>query len=143
MISDEIQKRTKIFLQVLRKFPEFRYLGDPILREKTKTVLLKEGIRIGHKLGKILIQYRKIAGIGRGLAAPQIGISKSVFVTYLDDEVQIYVNPKIVSSSNSKNLYRELCLSCGTMWADTKRSDIIACDGRIKQAKQERRNFRV
>lgn len=138
---DEIQKRTQIFLQVLQKFPEFRYLGDPILRKKTKSVSLSEGVQIGRKLGEILIEYRKIAGIGRGLAAPQIGIPKSVFVTYLDDEVQIYINPKIISKSKKANRYRELCLSCGNIWADIKRPDLITVQWKDKNGKTEKKEF--
>jgi peptide deformylase len=141
MTPDEIQKRTELFLQVLKKFPEFRYLGDPILRQKTKNVSLKESIRIGHKLGKVLIKYRKIAGIGRGLAAPQIGEAKSVFVTYLNDEIQVYINPKMISKSKKLNRYREMCLSCGTMWADIKRPDKIKLQWKDEAGKIKEKEF--
>jgi len=121
MITENIIERVTKFQEVLKAFPEFKYLGDPILRTPTQPVELEEGFIIGKKLGEILINYRKLTGIGRGLAAPQIGIARSVFTTYLDDKIQIYINPKIVSSSNKSNLYRELCLSSGIMWADVER----------------------
>ena len=137
----DIKKRTELFLRVLKKFPEFRYLGDPILRTPTQSVDITEGAEIGSRLGGILVKYRQIAGIGRGLAAPQIGISKSVFVTYLDDEIQTYINPKIISSSQSNNSYRELCLSCGTMWVDIKRPEIINLQWTNKAGGKQEKEF--
>ncbi|MDQ3008976.1 MAG: peptide deformylase, partial [bacterium] len=98
------------------------------LRTPTDDVTVEVGREIGRKLGEILVNYRKIAGIGRGLAAPQIGIAKSVFVTYLDDKLQTYINPKIVVQSDEKNYYRELCLSSGIMWADVERSETITME---------------
>ncbi|KKU56856.1 hypothetical protein A3C34_00270 [Candidatus Amesbacteria bacterium RIFCSPHIGHO2_02_FULL_48_21] len=137
----QVIKRTKLFLEIAEKFPDFRYLGDSILRKKTKPATIKEGIKIGKRLVSILIEYRKTTGIGRGLAAPQINIPKSVFVTYLDNEVQIYINPKIISKSKKLNYFRELCLSCGTMWADIKRPDTISMQWKDKTGKTQIREF--
>lgn len=120
-----ILEKIKQFESLLLEFPEFRYIGDQILRTPTQTVDIKEGIEIGKKLGEVLVRYRKFIGYGRGLAASQIGIPKSVFVTYLEDQVQTYINPKIINFSDKKNFYRELCLSCGFLWGDVKRSSKI------------------
>ena len=141
MDNTQVIQRSKLFLQVAQKFPDFCYLGDPILRRKTKLVSIKEGLEIGEKLGLVLIAYRQIANIGRGLAAPQIGISKSVFVTYLNDEVQIFINPKIISKSNKRNRYRELCLSCGFLWGDVVRPDRIVMEWKDKEGKVNRKEF--
>lgn len=113
------------FEVILDKFPDFRYAGDPVLRNSTRKTSVSEGTKLGNKLGQILIEYRKITGFGRGLAAPQIGVNKSVFVTFVDDNIQIFINPKIVKKSKSKNFYKELCLSSGVMAADVKRSNWI------------------
>lgn len=120
-MNQKILEKTKQFEDLLLEFPEFRYIGDPILRTPTQKVEVDEGVEIGKKLGAVLIKYRKFVGYGRGLAAPQIGIQKSVFVTYLDDQIQTYINPKIDNLSDEKNYYRELCLSCGFLWGDIKR----------------------
>ncbi len=120
-MNQKIIDKTKQFENLLLKFPEFRYIGDPVLRTPTQQTEINEGIKIGKKLGEILIRYRKFVSYGRGLAAPQIGISKSVFVTYLNDQIQTYINPKIVNLSDEKNYYRELCLSCGFLWGDIRR----------------------
>jgi len=124
----QIIKRVETLSIILNEIPEIRYLGDPILRTQTLKTTVEEGKQIGERLGEILIKYRKIARFGRGLAAPQIGVSKSVFVTYVDDKLQTYINPKIIKTSEVTNYYREFCLSSGILWGDVKRSETITMD---------------
>lgn len=129
MINEIIKEKLNTFKQILDEIPNFRYVGDPILRSKTKKITnIKEGIEIGEQLGKTLIQYRKIAHIGRGLAAPQLGIDKSVFVTFVDDKLQTFINPVIVDKSSSTNYYKELCLSSGIMATDVERPEWISME---------------
>ncbi len=135
-----IQSRIKTFSKVLKKFPDVKYVGDPVLRQVAKKATLAEGIKIGKKIGDVIIKYRKIAGYGRGFAAPQIGISKSVFATFVDGKIQIFINPKISKYSKPKNYYRELCLSSGIFSADVKRPEWIemkwtGVDGKTHQEK--------
>lgn len=129
------------FKIILNKFPEVKYAGDPILRQATKKVSIKEGIRIGKKLGKVLLKYRKEVGYGRGFAAPQIGENKSVFVTFVDNQLQTFINPKIVSKSAKTNFYRELCLSSGIMSADVERSEWIIMEWSDVEGKRHRDKF--
>jgi peptide deformylase len=124
-MTKKIKQTLQTFLSVLDEFPEVRYIGDPILRTQTQEVTREEGKVIGQRLGEVLIAYRKKVGYGRGLAAPQIGINKSIFVTFIDDAVQIFINPKITQRSTESNFYRELCLSSGIMWADIERPESI------------------
>jgi peptide deformylase len=124
-MTNTVENITQNFLEVVQTFPEIRYIGDPILRTPAATVEFTEGLKIGKRLGEILIQYRKKAGYGRGLAAAQIGESKRVFVTYLNDQVQIYINPEITWHSGKTNFYRELCLSNGPIWGDIERSESV------------------
>ena len=140
-MNDNLKQKTIIFSEILNKIPEFKYIGDSILRTKTKRVSLKEGINIGDRLGKILVKYRKIAGFGRGLAAPQIGIDKSVFVSFVDDKLRIYINPKLVQSSKSKNVYKELCLSSGFTWADVRRPEWLILEWFDENGKKQKQKF--
>jgi len=119
---EKLVKITQKFEEVLNKFPEVRYAGDPVLRQTTEEVSTEEGIQIANRLGKVLMKYRKEVGYGRGFAAPQIGESKSVFVTFVDEKLQVFINPKITEKSSETNFYKELCLSSGIMSADTERS---------------------
>jgi peptide deformylase len=118
----ELFERLKV---VLEEIPELVFIGETVLRCKTEEVSLEEGVKIGNRLIETLGKYRNLAGFGRGLAAPQIGESKSVFVTFVDDKFKIYLNPQIVAKSDKNNLFRETCLSCGGVSADVKRSESI------------------
>ncbi len=123
-----IKERVATFNRALNEIPEVKYVGDPILRQHSESVDTKEGREIGKQLGNILIHYREIAGIGRGLAAPQIGIGKAVFVTFVDNKLQTFINPSIVERSSETNFYKELCLSSGIMAADVERPEWIVME---------------
>jgi len=109
------------FSKILRQFPKITYAGNKALRTKAKRVNFKDGVRIGKRLVAVLKKYKIMTGRGRGLAAPQIGIAKTVFVTFLDDTFEIYINPRIIRRSKEKNLYRESCISSATLSADVVR----------------------
>jgi len=120
MIQD-IKQKIQTFQTILEKIPELRYAGQPVLREATTPATQDEGVSIAKKLENVLLKYRKITGWGRGLAAPQIGESKSVFITYIDNQTEIFINPEIVEKSDKENFYKELCMSAGIIVSDVKR----------------------
>ncbi len=122
---------------ILKKCPELVYVGDPVLRQKAESVTLEEGKKIGELLQKTLLEYRKITGFGRGLAAPQIGLSKAVFVTYVDDAFVTYINPKILDQSKAFNIHRGTCLSCGFMSADVKQPRSITIEYCISEGEKK------
>lgn len=127
-MAREIRDLVNTFQHTLEQFLEVKYAGDPVLRTPTEEVSIEEGIALGEKLGEILIRYRKTVGYGRGFAAPQIGENKSVFVTFVNDELQTFINPKITERSTETNFYKELCLSSGIMSADVERSEWIVME---------------
>lgn len=118
-------RRIQIFKTVLEQIPEIRYAGDPVLREPASAVSLDDGLEIAKELEIVLLKYREITGWGRGLAAPQIGIGKSLFVTYLENQIEVFINPKITGTSEATNFYKELCMSVGVMSADVERPSWI------------------
>lgn len=120
-----IEERVAAFNRALTEIPEVKYIGDPILRQQTEFVEVAEGVDFGNQLGKVLLHYRKITGIGRGIAAPQIGLNKSVFVTFVDGKLLTFINPKIIDKSSETNFYKELCLSSGIMAADVERPEWV------------------
>ena len=136
-----IIKMVNNFKIILNKFPEVKYAGDPVLRQVTKRVSIENGVRIGKKLSKILLKYRKEVGYGRGFAAPQIGENKSVFVTFVDNKLQTFINPKIVSRSAKTNFYRELCLSSGIMAAEVERSEWVIMEWSDVEGKRHKDKF--
>ncbi len=120
-----IKERIATFNRALHEIPEVKYVGDPILRQKAELVKVKDGTVIGDQLGKVLLHYREVAGIGRGLAAAQIGLRKAVFVTFVNDTLQTFINPTVVEKSPETNFYKELCLSSGIMAADVERPEWV------------------
>lgn len=65
---------------------------------------------------------------GVGLAAPQIGISKQVFVADIGDGPFAMVNPRIVATSGRWK-YEEGCLSVPGRYWNIKRSDFARAEG--------------
>lgn len=106
--------------RVIEVCPELVFLGNTTLRTATVSANIPEAIKISDQLQRALRVIREITGYGRGLAAPQIGINKSVFVTYTDN-FKTYINPVILERSEDCNYYKEGCLSSGGLWADIKR----------------------
>lgn len=124
-MSDKLRTTVKEFENILSQFPEIVYAGDPVLRQKTREVSVREGVELGVRLGDVLMRYRKETGYGRGLAAPQIGESNAVFVTFVDDMLQTFINPHITERSSETTFYREGCLSAGILAADVERAEWI------------------
>ena len=67
---------------------------------------------------------------GIGLAAPQVGVLKRVFVMDCTDnkeefEPLILINPEIVWSSKEKNIYEEGCLSIPDFFGEIERPSAV------------------
>lgn len=133
--------RVRKFETILEKFPEVRYAGDPLLRQVAVEASVEEGIRIGKHLGEVLVRYRDEAGYGRGFAAPQIGESKAVFVTFVADQLQVFINPVIVEMSTETYYYRELCLSSGIVSVDIERPEWIVMEWTDVNGGKHRQKF--
>ena len=59
---------------------------------------------------------------GVGLAAPQIGVSKQVFVVKDGHHYYAFMNPEIVERSEETITTKEGCLSFPGLWIDVERS---------------------
>ena len=119
---------------------------DPLLRKKAGDIAVSE-------ITKSTIQHliKKMAGIlmgaenGVGLAAPQIGVSKRIFIvlkpSYITEEksnkennkekidpiekITVYINPVIINHSRKNMLIQEGCLSVPNMFGNTKRFEQV------------------
>ena len=58
---------------------------------------------------------------GIGLAAPQIGVMKRLFIMGNPDNLVVCINPKIIDTSGEPKLYLEGCLSFPNLWINIKR----------------------
>lgn len=61
-------------------------------------------------------------GHGVGLAAPQVGISKRLFVIQIDgDKPRVFANAEIVETGLEESTFEEGCLSIPGVYADMRR----------------------
>jgi len=61
-------------------------------------------------------------GKGIGLAGPQIGLLRRIFVIHVEkDEPRVFINPSIIWTSQEQLVYEEGCLSLPGLYADVKR----------------------
>ena len=92
-----------------------RIVGDPVLRQRAAEIEDIDGrlVKLAHDMVPTMYEA---AGIG--LAAPQIGVQKRLFVWQLqdDDEPSFLINPTITETSGEW-AYEEGCLSVpGLHW---------------------------
>jgi peptide deformylase len=93
-------------------FP-IRIFGDPVLRQRAAEITEIDG-RIA-KLAEEMVETM-YAAPGVGLAAPQVGIERRLFVYDIGEGPQTVVNPRIVESRGEWE-YEEGCLSVpGLHW---------------------------
>lgn len=105
-----------IFTVISRVAPLVKWFGDPVLRTHAAEVPVEELTSsrvqgVANDLVAVLKRIRHITGIGRGLAAPQIGISQRIIALYVEGSYEVLINPSITQVSQEMGSYVELCLS--------------------------------
>lgn len=61
-------------------------------------------------------------GKGIGLAGPQVGELKRLFVTHIEGDVpRVFINPQIIQTAQDLYAYEEGCLSIPGLYADVER----------------------
>lgn len=85
---------------------------DPILYKKCKTVE-KFDEKLGQLIDDMIQTLAKAQGVG--LAAPQIGYLKRIFIMDFGEGLIECVNPEIVKTSGKQRVV-EGCLSCPNDW---------------------------
>ena len=84
-------------------------LGDELLRQKSLPIeeVNQEIKELAEQMFETMIKEQ-----GVGLAAPQVGVLKRMFVIIADDDVRrVFINPQIISTSTELCDYEEGCLS--------------------------------
>lgn len=98
---------------------DIRTYGDSALRRKAKPIdVIDDDVR---DLCQLMIEVM-IRANGVGLAAPQIGVSKRIFVMDADDELYVFINPELVELSEETEETSEGCLSVPGVDATVTRS---------------------
>ena len=96
---------------------DIRTFGDPVLAAVAEEVQNIDAKII--RLSDSMLQAMYKAP-GLGLAAPQIGVQKKIFVYDIDDEPITLINPRIVESSGEW-VYDEGCLSIPGLYVEILR----------------------
>ncbi|MDE0494343.1 MAG: peptide deformylase [Acidimicrobiaceae bacterium] len=92
---------------------DIRIIGDPVLRRRAVDVDNVDGTLLRIVEGMVETMY---SADGIGLAAPQVGVQKRLFVWDMGDGPRTIVNPRIVES-DGEWVYDEGCLSVpGLTW---------------------------
>lgn len=92
---------------------DIRIIGDPVLRQRADEVANIDGT-MTHIVTRMIETMYEANGIG--LAAPQVGVQKRLFVWDVGDGLRTIVNPEIVESDGEWS-YNEGCLSVpGLFW---------------------------
>jgi peptide deformylase len=94
-------------------------LGNELLRQKAEPVkpIDKEIADIAAQMIETMHHSK-----GVGLAGPQIGLMKRIFVVHVDgDKPRVFINPSIIGTSQETVKLEEGCLSLPGVWADVVR----------------------
>jgi peptide deformylase len=114
-------------------------LGDPTLREtcrEVEDVCAPEIRALVEDLTDTLAFWRKNTGYGRGIAAPQIGVTKRViFLRLPGEEPWPLVNPKIVERSAERIVVWDACLSFLSIFMQVERNRDITVQYQDLQGK--------
>lgn len=105
---------------------QIRTFGDPVLATEAGEVTEINGkiVRIVGEMFETL--YSSDSGIG--LAAPQVGIQRQIFVWDMEDDPRVIINPKIVES-DGEWVYDEGCLSIPGLFVEMTRPKTVLMTG--------------
>lgn len=108
-------------------------LGDDVLREQVDEIQDVNGEIAELAQNMISAMY---AGDGIGLAAPQVGLLKSLFVCHVNgDEPRVFINPQIIGTSQEMLPYEEGCLSIPGVYGDVIRPAAVTVQAINAQGK--------
>lgn len=85
-----------------------RLIGDPVLKQRAHEIDEIDG-RVARLVADMFTTLDSTDN-GLGLAAPQVGVQKRLFVYEIEDEQHVLINPEI-RESRGEWAYQEGCLS--------------------------------
>jgi len=89
-------------------------LGNPRLHEKSQPVLEEEMEAIQSvvvDLHDTMMNFRKQYGVGRAIAAPQIGLMKHILYMCIDGVSTVFINPRLEDKSEEMMEVWDDCMS--------------------------------
>ena len=99
-----------------------RVFGDPVLKQRATEIDNIDGALV--RLADDMLETMYDAP-GLGLAAPQVGVQKRLFVYDIDDEPRALINP-VITESRGEWSYLEGCLSVPDLhWEIVRPKEIL------------------
>jgi len=99
-----------------------RVFGDPVLKQRATEIDNIDGALV--RLADDMLETMYDAP-GLGLAAPQVGVQKRLFVYDIDDEPRAMVNP-VITETRGEWTYLEGCLSVPNLhWEIVRPKEIL------------------
>ena len=105
-------------------FP-IRTFGDPVLKQPAAEVSEIDDALVRLVEGMIQTMYE---APGVGLAAPQVGVQKRLFVYDVGEGAHVVINP-VLSDLRGEWAYHEGCLSVPELWWDIHRAKEVHLTG--------------
>lgn len=96
---------------------------DPVLRLKTKDYEESEIKDLSELIQDMYETLDKNRGVG--LAAPQVGIPRSLFVISIMENKKVFINPAVVNASDSMIVAEEGCLSLPGLRLKVRRPEAV------------------
>lgn len=106
---------TAKFIYQIGESEALRQPSRTVPKEKITTNKYKEKFKY---LKKCMLEYRKLTGKGRGIAAVQVGIPEKFFVLFMPEKknkLHLFINPVITKKAEIKYRYPEACMSCNSL----------------------------
>jgi len=95
---------------------------DPLLKEPSEAWDFKldgDPTALITAMTKIMFNPNSL---GIGLAAPQLGVMKNIFIMGTDDKLMAFINPKVDQLLGEQELFLEGCLSYPDLWLHVRRN---------------------
>ena len=103
-----------------------RTFGDPVLLTQSAAITDIDGKLVRLVEGMFETLYQSDSGIG--LAAPQVGVQRQIFVWDMGEKPLVILNPKIVES-DGEWVYSEGCLSIPGLYVELTRPKKVLMTG--------------
>ena len=105
---------------------DIRTFGDPVLLTQSAAITDIDGKLVRLVEGMFETLYQSDSGIG--LAAPQVGVQRQIFVWDMGEKPLVILNPKIVES-DGEWVYSEGCLSIPGLYVELTRPKKVLMKG--------------
>jgi len=108
-----ICREMHIFEQMNISLDEIRKIGDPVLYRVAEAVEREEIPSLQpvfDRMHVLILEFRKVWGAGRAMAAPQVGVSKR-FICLNIDRPLVLINPEIADASPEMMELWDDCMS--------------------------------